>query len=226
MENDENPSTPKKGGEIDLKKALANVFKGFKWAAIGILLEDGSMIPVPRNSTAITAIIEQQALVLLEDWAGKNGIRMTRARNTREYPDATLEDGPLVDRVAAVDVKTTRRINQNRVSGFTIGSYAGYFLQPDLQLPGCRIPYGDFSEHWIAGFIYDWDDESESLSMVSNIEVIIAEKWRIASRSTGTGTTKHIASVRDITRLRNETGEFGSKEAFEDFWRKYARKAG
>jgi hypothetical protein len=213
-----------KPDDVDLRKVLKELFAKFRWNAKGILLDDDSLIPIPPNSTCITAIIEQQALKVLQGWCAEVGITMTPARNTREYPDSTIEGGPLRERLVALDVKTTRRTNDRRVSGFTIGSYAGYFQHPDRQMPGCRIPYGQFSEHWIVGFIYTWDDERRSLDMVSDLELIVAEKWRIASRSTGTGTTKHIRSVQEINRLRREDGEFSRNEEFEDYWREYGRR--
>ena len=47
----------------------------------------------------------------------------------------------------------------------------------------------------------------------------IAAKWKIASKSTATGTTFAISSVRTIDALRKGRGDFNSCEEFEDFWR-------
>ncbi|WP_457550059.1 type II restriction endonuclease [Archaeoglobus sp.] len=58
-------------------------------------------------------------------------------------------------------------------------------------------PYGVYSEHWIVGFLYRWNPNADSLNMVSDVEVIVQEKWRIASRYTATGDTAHIGSVKD-----------------------------
>ena len=57
--------------------------------------------------------------------------------------------------------------------------------------------------------------------MVSIVDVIVQEKWRIASKSTGTGTTKHIGSIRDIDDLKNGNGPFKTREEFEVFWRNF-----
>jgi hypothetical protein len=131
----------------------------------------------------------------------------------------TLVGGKLGDKKIAIDIKTTRRLSRNRISGFTLGSFAGYFLYPERKMPGCKFPYGEFSEHWIIGFIYTWNPNSDSLHMVSDVEVIVQEKWRIASKSTGTGTTFAIGSIKEIDRLRKGEGDFKSKEEFEKYWR-------
>jgi len=118
---------------------------------------------------------------------------------------------------------TINRISKNRISGFTVGSFAGYFLHPEKKMPGCKFPYGEFDEHWIIGFIYTWNPEADSLHMVSDAEVIVQPKWKIASKSTGTGTTFAIGSIKDIDKLRKAEAEFKNEEDFENYWRKRGR---
>lgn len=91
-------------------------------------------------------------------------------------------------------------------------------------MAGCKFPYGEFAEHWIVGFIYTWNPEAENSGIVSDVEVIVQEKWKIASKSTGTGTTFAIGSIKDIDKLRKGEGQFKSKEEFENFWRAKGRK--
>ena len=90
-------------------------------------------------------------------------------------------------------------------------------------MPGCKFPYGEFDEHWIIGFIYSWNPETDSLHMVSDVSVIVQPKWKIASKSTGTGTTFAMGSIKDIDKLRNGEGEFKSEDEFENYWRKRGR---
>ncbi len=203
---------------IDLKKELELVMHDITWNFVGILDTEKKLHPIPKN-IQIQALFEYLALKRLEQLAKKLKCKIIEASSTREYPDATIEGGKLGDRKIAIDIKTTRRINPNRISGFTIGSYAGYFRNPNRKRPGCRIPYADFTKHWIAGFIYDWDKNADTLHMVSNVELIVQEKWRIASKSTGTGTTTAIGSIKDINRIKNGEGDFNSEEEFLHFWR-------
>ena len=208
---------------IVLKQDLESLFVDFRWNFKGILDVEGRLHDIPRNSTCITAIIEQMALERIYELKKWHDCEIILAENTRQYPDATLTGGTFGNSRVAVDIKTARRLrgNERKISGFTIGSYAGYFLYPNQKKPGCRIPYQKFSEHWIVGFIYDWDARLEVSSMVSIVDVIVQEKWRIASKSTGTGTTKHIGSIRDIDDLKNGNGPFKTKEEFEAFWRNF-----
>ena len=52
---------------------------------------------------------------------------------------------------------------------------------------------------------------------ITDIDVIIQEKWRIASRRTGSGTTKHMRSITNIEDLKMERGEFTSREEFLEY---------
>lgn len=203
---------------IDIKKELEDVMKDITWNFVGILDTEKKLHPIPKN-IQVQALFEYLALKRLGKIAEKFDCKIIEASNAREYPDATLEGGELDDKRIAVDMKTTRRIKPNRISGFTIGSYAGYFRNPDKKMPGCRIPYGKFSEHWIVSFIYDWNKNADTLHMISNVELIVQEKWRMASRTTGTGTTTAMGSIRDITKIKRGQGDFDSEEEFLHFWR-------
>jgi len=203
---------------VDIKRELENVMGDITWNFVGILDTEKKLHPIPKN-IQIQALFEYLALKRLKKLAKRLGCKIIKATSTREYPDATLEGGLLKGRRIAVDIKTTRREGPNKISGFTIGSYAGYFRYPHKKMRGCRIPYGQFTEHWIVGFIYDWDENADTLHMVSNVELIVQEKWKIASKSTGTGTTTAIGSIKDIKRLKKGEGDFKSEEEFLHFWR-------
>lgn len=203
----------------NLKADLANLFRGFRWTIKGFADEDGKIYDLPDIPQVITGVFQEVAKQKLKPFLRKKYNCEIIQGGAREYPEITVFGGKLGQEKIAIDIKTTRRISRNRISGFSIGSYAGYFLHPERKLPGCKFPYGEFKEHWLVGFIYTWNPEADSLHMVSDIEVIVNEKWRIASKSTATGTTFAISSVRDLQRLRKGQGDFNSSEEFETFWR-------
>jgi hypothetical protein len=209
--------------KINLKSDLEQLFSNFSWKIKGMIDEDGNIYPIPPIPQVITGIFQEitkhKVKKLLKE---KYGCEIVQG-GPREYPEITAIGGKLGNRKIAIDMKTTRRISKNRISGFTIGSFAGYFLHPDKKMPGCKFPYGEFDEHWIIGFIYTWNPDTDSLHMVSDVEVIVQPKWKIASKSTGTGTTFAIGSVKDIDRLRNGEGAFKSPEEFENYWRKQGK---
>jgi len=227
MALDESISNTQTGaGKIDIKRDLEQLFRDFKWKIKGIVDENGKICPIPKIPQVVTGIFE---------WLGKEKIFELVKRKyqckiieggSREYPDITLLGGKLGHRMIAVEIKTARRKPEKRArtSRMSLGSCAGYFLQPNKKMAGCKFPYGSFSEHWVVGCIYDWDENADSLGMVSNIEVVVHPKWKIASRSTATGDTAAIGSIIDINDLKAGKGEFESEREFEDYWRDRGRR--
>ena len=210
--------------EIDLKSDLERLFSDFRWKIKGMIDEDGIIYPIPPIPQVITGIFQEITKHKVKKFMkDKYGCKIVQG-GPREYPEMTLMGGKFGNRKIAIDIKTTRRISKNRISGFTVGSFAGYFLHPEKQMPGCKFPYGEFDEHWIVGFIYTWNPGVDSLHMVSDVEVIVQQKWKIASKSTGTGTTFAIGSIKEIDKLRKGEGVFKSKEEFENYWRKRGKE--
>ena len=205
----------------NFKKELEKIASGISWNFIGILDTDKKLHPIPKN-IQIQALFEYLGREKVTEWAKRRRIKVIESTNTREYPDLTLLSGPLGKEIIALDVKTGRR-DGNR-TGFTLGSYWGYFRRPNKKMAGCRLPYGQFSQHWIIGFIYDWNESADTLHMVSNIEAIVQEKWKLASKSTGTGTTTAIGSIKDIKMLKAGKSNFKTEKEFLKYWRNYKRR--
>lgn len=203
---------------VDIKKELEEALKDVVWNFKGILDTENKLHPIPKN-IQIQALFEYLGKERIEPLAKKWGSTLTESLNTRAYPDMSIEGGAISPKCIAVDIKTTRRLDSRNVSGFTLGSYGGYFKYPDQKRPGCTYPYGKYSEHWIAGYIYTWNEEANTLHMVSDLELIVHEKWKLASKSTGTGTTTAIGSIKRIDRLREGKGDFNSEQEFLDYWR-------
>ena len=210
--------------ETNLKRDLEQLFSGFKWKIKGLIDKDDNIYPIPPIPQVITGIFQEITKHKVKKLMREKYQCEIIQGGPREYPEMTLMRGKFGNRKIAIDMKTTRRISENRISGFTVGSFAGYFLYPEKKMPGCKFPYGEFDEHWIIGFIYTWDPTADSLHMVSNVEVIVQPKWKIASKSTGTGTTFAIGSIKEIDKLKSGEGVFKNKHEFENYWRRRGRK--
>ena len=210
--------------KIDLKSDLERLFADFRWKIKGMIDEDGNIYPIPPIPQVITGIFQEITKHKVKKLLREKYRCDIVQGGPREYPEITAMGGKFGNKKIAIDMKTTRRIGKNRISGFTVGSFAGYFLHPEKKMPGCRFPYGEFDEHWIIGFIYTWNPDADSLHMVSNVEVVVQPKWKIASRSTGTGTTFAIGSVKDIDKLRKGQGVFKSKQEFDTYWGKRLKR--
>lgn len=76
------------------------------------------------------------------------------------------------------------------------------------------VAYGDMAWHIDLIVLYDWVDGS-----VENVEVLVVETWRVASRQRSSTTRNYIGAVDTIADLRAERGEFGTIEEFYGFWR-------
>ena len=157
----------------------------------------------------------------------------TEARQT-VYPDLTvILDTELPNKVA-IDIKTTYR---KPSTGFTLGSYTAYMRPPFTK--NISHPYHEYLEHWIVGFIYSrvpgvvaqittMDNIKNVVAPINDVEIIIQEKWKVASDKPGSGNTANIGSVGNVAALRDGLGTFGlmgpgGKEVFEDYWRNFDR---
>jgi hypothetical protein len=211
---------------FDLRNELARILSPIKWDVKGILLGNGEVIPVPAESRAVTAILQSIAVSEIDSWAKKKGINFEDlVFETRGYPDAALTGGPLGDKLIALDIKSARHIANDKVSRMTLGTYDGYFLHPnEMKLYQGRRCYNDYDEHWVIGFIYDWRPDQETSRMVDILEILVTQKWQIASTLSGSGDTANMGAVDSLSRLRNDRGDFSSEEEFEKYWRSYAVK--
>jgi len=97
-------------------------------------------------------------------------------------------------------------------------------------------PYDDYAGHFVLGVIYtrvenlpqiagplSLDEISSIRSVIREIEILIEHKYKIANDRPGSGNTKNIGSVRNITQLLNGSGPFAElgEEVFNDYWRNY-----
>jgi len=204
---------------FDLRKEVYFLVKNIKWNFKGIIDIDNRVHAIPKNLN-FQALFERLVFERLNLLTKKYNIRVIDPNSIRAYPDMILEGGVLGNKVIAVDIKTGRRFGDK--TGFTLGSYAGYFRKPDKKCGGCVRPYNDFNEHWAVCFIYDWNPNNDTLNMISNIKVIVQEKWKLASKRTGTGTTTAIGSINDIDKIIKGEGDFRSEREFLEYWRNYS----
>jgi hypothetical protein len=198
----------------NVKADLERLLAGFRWEVVGLLLEDQSVIDVPSDSRAISAIFEQLVVERIKPIAQKYRCVLEEGGGM-EYPDITLRDIPGFEGKIAIDVKTSRKKSANTIGGFTIGTYLGYFRTPDKKVGTIRYPYGDYAQHWIIGLCYEFETYEEKIGD------LVEEKFRITARRTGSGTTKHMRSITNIEDLKAGRGEFGSQEKFLEYWRNY-----
>jgi len=125
----------------------------------------------------------------------------------------------------AIDVKVARRKplkrgpprrTQSRITLYTGNTY---FAWPDLLWPGMPRPFAEYGSHLDIVMLYTLDESA--LERATEIEVLVQEPWKIASRDRSSTTREYIGAVMELERLRDGRGEFDSEEEFYEYWRAF-----
>jgi hypothetical protein len=214
-----------------VKGWLRDAVSDYRWQVRWILLDNGDRLPLPKESSWTAKLLE----VTLLDHVRKKAMAVTPRLHVdgdesgRMYPDILLSGPALAHKFAAVDVKAARRVlltppdPRRRVarppvrttqSQITLGPYNSYFRYPRFRVPGALRAYGDIDWHLDIIAIYDYVEGA-----IEDLELLVVETWRVASRVKSSGTRDYIGAVRRIDDLRDERGAFATKEEFYEFWR-------
>lgn len=97
-------------------------------------------------------------------------------------------------------------------------------MYPELDWPLTLRPFGDYDSHLDLVVLYDF--QPEKLSRLANVELVLHEGWRVASRQRSSTTREYIGAVTSIEDERAGNGEFDSEEEFYSYWRSYPFKIG
>ncbi|MBM3175415.1 MAG: restriction endonuclease [Chloroflexi bacterium] len=224
--------------QFDLRQALLDLFDktGVEWRIKGVVNGKGNLYTVSNDTKLISKVFELVAFPVIIEAVEPYIEKWESEERQTIYPDLTLIlPGELPNKIA-VDIKSTYRKASNR-AGFTLGSYTAYMRPPFTK--NIRYPYTHYRAHWIVGFIYSRvpgvepevvkvADIDKVVAPITDVELIIREKWQIASDRPGSGNTTNIGSITDIEGLRDGKGvftKFGEKgrEIFEDYWRNFDR---
>jgi len=225
-------------GQFDLRQVLLDGFKktGVEWHIKGVVDGRGNLYTVSNDTKLISKVFELVAFPVIVEAVEPYIKKWEPEERQTVYPDLTLILPGKSPNKIAIDIKSTYRKAGNR-AGFTLGSYTAYMRPPFTK--NIRYPYSDYSEHWIVGFIYSRvpgvepemvkiTELGKVVAPIKDIELIIRQKWQIASDRPGSGNTTNIGSITDIERLRKGKGVFTrfgekGKEVFEDYWRNFDR---
>ena len=199
------------------KTLLRKLTKGYTFDVLGLYLADGSHRSLPKESSVVGKILELSVKEFLE----KKLLQVAQLRVTnggeRSYPDLSFHGDALGGQRWAVDVKCARRNKKGTGtdSRIAIATYdADYFRYPMVKAGNIVAPYASYSGHLALIAIYDYFDAT-----ARNVELIVAEKWRIATKAKASGTRCYVAASATLDDLRGERGDFTSEEEFQDYWR-------
>lgn len=203
------------------------------WVVKGFIDIYQNIYTISIDTKVVSKIVELMLFPVIARFAAEHDYRMVLSEYQNHYPDITFISPD--DTKFALDLKSTYRIDDTTVNGFTLGAFTGYFRQRH-STKNITFPYEQYAAHYVLGIIYsrapDAVDERQVyalkdlqsiVSVVRDFDFLLQEKWCIAADRPGSGNTKNIGSVRDIAALVAGNGPFKAHGAqvFDDFWMNY-----
>lgn len=200
------------------KELLRRLIKGYEFDVEGLYLKSGKVRPLPREAAVVGKVLEVSIEEYLERrLLAEPSLSVIPASSDRVYPDFTFE-GPLISPFRfALDVKCARvqEAGKKTESPITIGTFdAEYFRYPEEKVGNIMAPYSTYSAHLCLIALYMYAGAT-----ARDIDLLVVEKWRIATKRRSSGTRCYIGASQLIEDLRRERGDFGSEEEFHDYWR-------
>ena len=209
-----------------------------QWTIKGFVDVCRNVYTISADSKMISKILEMHMFPYLLGMAQQHEFSLVLPRHQNYYPDVSFVLKKNAEVRYALDFKTTYRNPENpeMCNGFTLGSHGKYFCDRKSS-KNIQFPYASYAGHFCLGVIYDRVNESrldESkvhsitdinsiASVISNLQLFVAEKWKIAGDKHGSGNTANIGSVKRIADIVGEKGMFSrlGEKWFDDYWMNY-----
>lgn len=203
------------------------------WTIKGFIDIAKNIYTISVDTKVISKVIELMLFPILQKFAIDNRYEMILSAEQNHYPDITFIDNK--QHKIALDLKSTYRVSPDKVPGFTLGAFTGYFRYRDSN-KNITFPYKEYSKHYILGIIYSKQEEVISekriysldelehiISVIKHFDFLIQEKYKIANDRPGSGNTKNIGSCTKIEELKNGKGPFSKLgvKIFDDYWMNY-----
>ncbi len=186
------------------------------------LTQGGHLLPLPSEPAALANVLEVSIVNFLTLRALLIPQVQVRRGSERGYPDLEFAGPTFGGGFHAVDIKAARRAPNGRKTQSRITLYTGntYFKWPELHWPGTIRPFNDYGSHLDVIMIYTLNPGNNA--RVEDLEIIVQEPWRIASRERSSTTREYIGAMTSIEALRSGEGAFATSAEFYDYWRRFA----
>lgn len=205
-----------------------------EWIVKGFVDIYKKVYTISMDTKIISKVLELLLFPSLQDFAKENGLNLELSPQQNFYPDVTF-----IERTGgtmfALDIKTTYRTDPRKVNGMTLGAFTGYFRNRE-STKNIAYPYSKYAGHFVLGVIYSQSEEiiderkTYTVNDLATIPSVIHDftffaqpKYKIAAARPGSGNTKNIGSIADISALLNGRGPFPElgEEIFDDYWTYY-----
>lgn len=181
----------------------------------------GHLVSLPKESAALANVIEVALVDFLLDRLDEVPGATGRRGEERSYPDLEISGEAFGGTFHAVDVKMARLRKSGSQTQSRCTLYTGntYFRWPSIRWPGMLRPFDNYVSHLDIIGVYRLDVGYRG--RVRDLELIVHEPWRIASKERSSTTREYLGAVTNVAALREGHGEFESEAAFYKYWRAY-----
>lgn len=208
-----------------------------EWIVKGFIDIYQKIYTVSVDTKIISKVLELLLFPMFVDFGKAFDLTIELSPHQNFYPDLTFTHTPTGHRFA-VDVKSTYRVNGSKVNGMTLGAFTGYFRDRDSK-KNTLFPYNSYQGHFVLGVIYSQcadvaderriftlEDLKEIPSVVRDFQFFAQPKYKIASGRPGSGNTKNIGSILEISQLLSGSGPFSvlGEDVYDDYWMFYLTK--
>lgn len=208
-----------------------------EWIVKGFIDIYRQIYTVSVDTKIVSKVLELLLFPMFVDFAKQHSLGLELCPQQNFYPDLTFIESQTGVKFA-VDIKSTYRVDDNRVNGMTLGAFTGYFRNRE-SAKNRLYPYGQYSGHFVLGVIYSQtreamderkrftlDDLEKIPSVIRNFLFFAQPKYRIVAARPGSGNTKIIGSVTNIADLTSGNGPFAhlGEEIYDDYWMYFLTK--
>ena len=225
----------------DFVQELSSYFLGYdnQWSIKGFIDCYKNIYTLSSDTKIISKIFEIHLFPKLLEFAERYNFMLIPASCQNYYPDISLVRKDSEKIRFALDIKTTYSVPEKPeyCNGFTLGSHGEYFISRS-STKNIQFPYNSYLGHYCLGAIYHRPitdveqtrvyklDELQSIpSVIKDIRLFVAEKWKIASDKQGSGNTANIGSIKFIPDILAQNGTFSrlGEKWFDDYWMNYGK---
>lgn len=207
------------------KALLRDLIKGYQFDIEGLYRKDGTVLPLPRESSVVGKVIE----ISVNDYLKRRLLEVSsldsiQASSDRVYPDVSFSGSLIYPYRFALDIKCARisERGDRTESAITIGTFdAEYFRYPDEKVGNIMAPYASYTAHLALVALYRYTNAT-----ARDLELLVVEKWKVATKKRSSGTRCYVAATTSIADLRSEKGDFKSEEEFNAYWREMTMDEG
>ena len=121
------------------------------WVVKGFIDVYRNIYTISGDTKVISKIIELMLFPIISRFAQEHRYKMILSEHQNHYPDITFIAPD--ETMFAIDLKSTYRTGTERVNGFTLGAFTGYFRLRKTT-GNITFSYERYAGHFVLGFIY------------------------------------------------------------------------